>query len=361
VKYFNFIVAILLSILYATGKIPPTEGFNLWITSFIIPLALALNHVLLVISLFLKKKSSVYYVIALLIGSPYLTRTIGIKHLLKSNPPPGNRFSVVSYNMGGYSMRPYHFKNVDSARAALKNWIVEPGGDILCYQEFVNVSWSDEFNLVKKLSDSGTPFYFSREEASDYEKGTLIISKFPIVSSGDVLASTNGFNRIAYVDLKINDDTVRIINVHLESMGLRQFRPHRTDGLETVKTQMVNILRKLKIGVFERSKQINQLADFIEASPYPVVCAGDFNDLPYSYNYHALKKIMKNSFEETGRGMGFTYNGGTIKLLRIDNQFFSSELRNVSFATLDSIRLSDHFPLRGEYQFLRSRSHSEEQ
>jgi hypothetical protein len=83
VKYFNFIVAIILSIIYASGKIPPTQGFNLWITSFIIPVALVINHVLLIISLLLRKKSSFYYVVALLIGSPYLTSTLGIKHFFK--------------------------------------------------------------------------------------------------------------------------------------------------------------------------------------------------------------------------------------------------------------------------------------
>ena len=92
--------------------------------------------------------------------------------------------------------------------------------------------------------------------------------------------------------------------------------------LNTVKSQLHTILRKLKVGVFERSRQVRQLSDFIERSPHPVVCAGDFNDLPYSYNYRHMKKHMKNSFEESGKGFGFTYNGGTLKMLRIDNQFY---------------------------------------
>ena len=50
-KYFNFIVAVILTIIYAAGKVPPTEKYNLWIISFVIPVALTFNVILLIISL----------------------------------------------------------------------------------------------------------------------------------------------------------------------------------------------------------------------------------------------------------------------------------------------------------------------
>jgi endonuclease/exonuclease/phosphatase family metal-dependent hydrolase len=359
VKYFNFIAALLLSIVYASGKIPPSEGFNLWVTSFIIPVALAINHVLLVVSLFLRKKSTFYYVVSLLIGIPYLTSTIGIKHFVNNVEKSNQTFSVVNFNMGGYRIQPYHYKNRDSARVVLKNWVLHSDADISCFQEFANIPWSKEFNVIDQLKAQGAHYYFSAEGQTShdnhYKHGILIISKYPIVQSGDLLASKNGFNRIAYADIKLGEDTIRIVNVHLESMGLGQVHPRNARDLTTVKTQIRIILSKLKVGVFERSKQIQELAAFVETSPHPVICVGDFNDLPYSFNYRYLKKTMKNSFEESGKGFGFTYNGGTLKLIRIDNQFFSSKIQSVGFQTMDSIRLSDHFPLRGEYQIKREK------
>lgn len=352
-KFFPIAVAILLSIVYLSGLIPPTRGFNLWITSFVIPVALVINHLLLIISLVLRKRSAFFYFGSLLIGIPYLTSTLGVKHLLPKRDMDGQTLSVMNYNMGVFSMHPYQFKNRDSARLALKNWILNSDSDIKCIQEFANVPWSKEFNAIDQLEKDSLHYYFStddqRSERDHFKNGTLIISKYPIVESGDVLTSRNGFNRIAYADVKINDDTIRIVNVHLESMGLSGSNPRHTRDLGTLKSQVYTILRKLRIGVFERSKQMRLLSDFIERSPHPVICAGDFNDLPYSYNYQHLKSRMKNSFEESGKGFGFTYNGGTLKLLRIDNQFYSSGLRSVGFETLDSIKLSDHFPLRGEY------------
>lgn len=351
-KYLNFFVSVLLSLLYIAAKIPPAEKFNLWITSFMIPLALAINFILFAIALFRKKKSSFYYIIALAIGSQYLFGTFGIKHYFRRAQPPGVSFSAINYNMGGYSLRPYWFNNHDSARIALKNWILKGDADIICLEEFSNVTRSKEFNVLQQLEDAGTYYYFSTDETDNSawsRTGTLIISSFPIVSSGDVLASENGFNRIAYADVLIERDTVRIINVHLESMGLSMVGRHHDLSIGTA---VMIILNKLKTGVFERSRQIKQLDAFIDETRYPVLCLGDFNDLPYSYTYQFLRKKMKNSFEESGTGTGFTYNGRRLSGLRIDNQFYTSGLSCVEFETLDTVRFSDHFPLWGRYDLV---------
>lgn len=350
-KYLNPITAILLALLYATGKIPPTEKYNLWITSFVIPVALVINHILLIIFVLLRRKSSLYYFASLLIGIPYLFGTVGVKHFFTSQKPERQTFTVLSYNTGGYRMIQHTFQDYDSARLSMKEWLLHSNGDIKCYQEFTNYSMEEGLNVIKELKDAGVHYYFSHDEKftdSKSKTGTLILSKFPIISSGDVMASRNGFNRIAYVDIKVDTDTIRVVNVHLESMGLYYHR-HRGTGLSAVKANTVTIWNKLKVGVVERSNQVKQLAAFISTSPYPVICAGDFNDMPYSYSYQYLKKRMKNTFEESGAGFGFTYNGGKLKFLRIDNQFYSEGLRSTGFETLRDVRFSDHFPVRAEY------------
>lgn len=352
VKYFNIIVSIILSIIYVSGHIPPSQGFNLWITSFVIPVALVVNHVLLIVFLLFRKKSGLFYLAALLIGIPYLTSTIGIKHLLKIRNDETEKLSLLSYNMGFYLMQPYGDNNRDSARLALKNWILNFDADIKCIQEFANIPTSKEFNVLDQLKKRGLYFALSSDDPDHHRHwrvGTIIISKYPILKHGDILVSENRFNRIAYADLKVNADTIRIVNLHLESMGIRIANPADMTDPEIAKSQAYTILRKLKVGVFERSKQIRELSEFIEQSPYRVICVGDFNDIPYSYNYRRMKKRMKNAFEESGKGFGFTYNGGTLKTLRIDNQFYSSGVRSIGFETLNTIDFSDHFPLRGEY------------
>ncbi len=354
VKYFNFIAAILLSLLYATGKISPSEKYNLWFTIFIIPIAMVFNTVLPIVSLILKKKSSLFYIIPMVIGVPYMLSTVGLKGYFKSGGKKGESFTVLNYNIANITVKPLSFSNPDSARLVLRNFILKPETDVQCYQEFINLPWSKAYNILALLEKEKLNFYFSMEEDTSHVEysraGTLIVTKHPIISHGDILASSNGFNRVSYADVKIREDTVRIVNVHLESMGLGQHDPRNTSDLQSAEDATLTILSKLKVGVFERSKQVKEVAEFVSRSPYPVICAGDFNDMPYSYSYQYLKKSMKNAFEETGTGMGFTYNGSTLRMLRIDNQFYSGGVRSLEFRTRDDINFTDHFPVEGRYE-----------
>ena len=356
-KYFNFGVSVVLIILYAAGRIPPSEKYNLWLTSFIIPVALAANAILLLISAVMRKKSSLYYVLAFIIGSNYLIGTIGIKSIFKSLKSTEFTFTVLSFNVGANLERneaAADDENPGTPATSLSEWIFSNNADVQCYQEFIDRRRKSGFDLLNRLKSKGYHSYFSFDSLNSNRNGlvlgTLITSKFPIIRSGDVLASENGFNRISYVDLLIRTDTIRIINVHLESMGLKPFHPANVSGFESRKENTRILFSKLKEGVFERSEQIKVLADFVEQSPYRVVCAGDFNELPYSYSYQFLRKRMKNAFEEAGEGFGFSYNGHTLRILRIDNQFYTTGLGAVKLVTQNDVQLSDHFPLLGTYK-----------
>ena len=356
-KYFNFLISVALIILYAAGRIPPSEKYNLWLISFIIPVALAANAILLLVAVAMRKKSSLYYVLAFIIGSNYLVSTIGLKHFFKSVDSRDFTFNVISFNVGANlerHERAMEDENRDDGAASLAEWIVANDADIQCYQEFIDRRRKSGFDLLNRLKAKGYHNYFSFDSVNANRYGlvlgTMITSKFPIIRSGDVLASENGFNRISFVDLLVRTDTIRVINVHLESMGLKPFHPANVSGFESRKENTRILLSKLKEGVFERSEQIKVLAAFVEDSPYPVVCAGDFNELPYSYSYQFLRKRMKNAFEEAGRGFGFSYNGHTLRVLRIDNQFYTRGLAAVKFVTHNDVQLSDHFPLEGTYK-----------
>ena len=332
-KYFNFIAAILLTILYALGKIPPSENYNLWLAPFIIPFALAANIILLIASLLLRKKSSLYYIVTLVVGSNYLISSFGIRHIFQNDKIKGETFRVLNYNINGAIGRKYSSANTTTT-VPLQEWMIDQQSEIQCYQEFNNYSERKKGDFVEKFQDKGFNTYFSYDTTKQNQfgaVGTLIASKFPIIKSGDVISSENGFNRITYADVKINLDTLRIINVHLESMGLKRFNPVYTPGFQARKENTKIILSKLKEGAFERSKQIKILAEFVETSKHPVICAGDFNELPYSYSYQYIKRRMRNTFEQVGKGFGFTYNGNTLRVLRIDNQFYSTVIKAVRF------------------------------
>ncbi|MGC3943332.1 MAG: hypothetical protein QM762_02155 [Chryseolinea sp.] len=355
-KYFHVIVAVLLTLLYLTGSIPPTERYNLWFTIFVIPFAMVANTVLLTITTIRRKRSGLFYLIPMVIGVPYLVSTVGIKSYFQREDPSANSFTLFNYNVSNFVVKGKFDPGKPDAATELYDMVLNPETDVQCYQEFINYPWSKTGNVIQRLTDLNRHFYFSMEPETnhmDYSRlGTLIVSKFPIIATGDVLSGPAGFNRVSFVDIVIKSDTVRIVNVHLHSMGLGRFDPRVRSHLRDMGRATRTILSKLKEGVFERSKEVEELSRFVEASPYPVVCAGDFNDMPYSYTYRYLRRYMKNSFEESGKGFGFSYNGGTLRVLRIDNQFYTGPVRSIDLRTRYDLPYTDHFPVQGKYELL---------
>ncbi|MEJ1239558.1 hypothetical protein WBG78_15585 [Chryseolinea sp. T2] len=357
-KYFHIIVAVLLSLLYLTGSIPPTERYNIWITIFLIPFAMVTNTILLVITAIRRIRSGLFYLVPMVIGFPYMVSTIGVKSYFQQADPSATSFTLLDYNLSNFHMKgEFSQQKLDSA-TELYDMVLNPETDVQCYQEFMNYPWSKTGNIIQRLTELNRNFYFSMDPDARYadwaRAGTLIVSKFPIIARGDVLEGTAGFNRVSYVDIVVQSDTVRIVNVHLHSMGLGRFDPRERSRLKDMGRATGIILRKLKEGVFERSNQAQQLSRFVENSPYPVVCAGDYNDMPYAYTYRYLRKYMKNAFEESGRGFGFTYNGGTLRVLRIDNQFYRGPLRSIELKTRYDLPYTDHFPVQGKYELLKN-------
>ena len=63
-----------------------------------------------------------------------------------------------------------------------------------------------------------------------------------------------------------------------------------------------------------------------------------------------MKRKLKNTFEEAGSGFGFTYNGNVLRVLRIDNQFYSTGVEAIRFETFNQTKFTDHFPIQGFYE-----------
>jgi endonuclease/exonuclease/phosphatase family metal-dependent hydrolase len=365
VKYINFVVAIIFAFIYYSVKIPPTEKFNLWLCTFAIPVVFAVNIVLFLLYAILRRASAIFYLLPLLFNLQFVTETYGVKRLYRAETTCSQdttaAFSLLSYNVSGLkkpehaNMHTFTIKDdKDSVTYKLRKWILENDYDVQCYQEFFDHTHNSYFKTIEAIQKKGYYYFFSKDAGANGDAvGLLTVSRFPIVNKGNILVSDNGFNRVIYTDIKIGPDTVRVINVHLESMRMKKDNPLYTDNRDAQKHRVKVILHKLKDGVFERSKQVEEVLAVIDTSSHPVICAGDFNELPYSYTYHSLRKKLKNSFEEKGKGFGFSYRGNTLQFLRIDNQFFSPGLDVVDFETRQDVPYSDHFPLAGKYALCR--------
>lgn len=327
-----------------------------WLLGFVllsIQVLLALCFGLALIWLFNSKLRVFYPLAVLLLGFPFLKRTVQFHKPL----PIGEKydFSLLSYNVSGfYSVDYYRNKNTEKTVKSI-DFASGFDADIKCFQDFYNWDETPVTASLKRISKKNTPYFVAAKpkELSTPNQGMIgliIFSKYPLLYVKQKMFNTPG-NGILVADMVFKKDTFRIINTQLQSTGVRVNKVLKKD-YDIVKKESRNLFSNLKIGFKERTSQVNLLTKWIAESPHPVLLAGDFNEVPYGYAYGKVSKYLLNTFESKGYGFGFTLNRSP-RFVRIDNQFYGKGLIANSFETLFEVENSDHYPLFGEYSVVK--------
>jgi endonuclease/exonuclease/phosphatase family metal-dependent hydrolase len=179
--------------------------------------------------------------------------------------------------------------------------------------------------------------------------GIATFSKFPIVKKASTHFAKKGGNIFISSDIKVNEDTLRVYNIHLESIRFDwpeyKFIENLTnDDVEQDELKgSLTILRHLRKAFVKRARQVDILQDSIAASPYPVILCGDFNDTPSSYTYSVISDNLTDAFRKSGSGAGKTY-AGPFPSFRIDYIFHDEKIESFCYRTIKE-RLSDHYPI----------------
>jgi len=232
--------------------------------------------------------------------------------------------------------------------------------DIACFQEMVAEDSAvrkhghmDEFSEKLKF-----PYYHysynSKEDFWGYAHfGIIIFSRYPIINKQTISFYPNNYNSIfQYADILKDGDTMRVFNIHLQTLRFSRenlrYIDEPTVEKETAIKESKSIIGKFKNGFLKRQVQADRIRAEVEKSPYPVILCGDFNDVPNSYAYHTIGKGMQNAFTEKGSGLGRTF-AGISPVLRIDNIFADDKFRVQQFERIN-IKLSDHFPILADLQ-----------
>jgi|GEM_PF-206546 len=264
----------------------------------------------------------------------------------------GASFRVFSYNVQGFG---YTDDEVDYPQSSprvrrLVNYVLRYEAPIKCFQEFYNSTAIADYDMINRFTKAGYRYsVLLNPELANVAKGPIGVATFsiyPIVASGR--EDFGGFNGMVWADIKIGSDTVTIINIHLRSMGIRVGRVWRQDELSGVKQETRGVLSALRAGFIDRREQIRRVEEQVKRSRYPVVVTGDFNDTPYGVVYDRMRSVLPSSFEDAGRGFGFSYNRAP-GFIRIDHQFHSPSLQPLDFETINYVHYSDHYPIVGRY------------
>lgn len=266
-------------------------------------------------------------------------------------------FSLLSYNIMYADFGNYRKGHAGKDTKGISESVVSIPADIKCFQEFYNDESTYEFDLIRRTAGKNPYYvYMHSEKGNDRGEGTIglaTFSRYPIIRKEEMYWPTNN-NGLLSTDIVVNGDTIRVINFQLKSMGIRVNKMfdnrHKLNKKETR-----TVLSQLKNGFSDRGNEVGVLETWISRSPYPVIVAGDLNELPYGYAYGKLRRLLHNGFEEAGMGFGFTYRK-ILSFLRIDNQFFDPQgFRIIRFNTLNQYKYSDHYPVYGEYEIVSGR------
>ncbi|WP_245842620.1 endonuclease/exonuclease/phosphatase family protein [Pontibacter ummariensis] len=338
-------------------QVPPDEFWPAAFVAFSLPGALVLNFLFLLYWAMRRSWLVVLPLATFLLGWSYYSRLVAV-NLVREVPQGAKTLQVLSFNTHVFNAYDKRVKGVPQISDEMVDWVATHPADVFCLQEFYSYVNSNEFNNLNRIGTRYDKYKFT----STYETGRVkaeygiaIFSKYPIIRGSTIyFPNTQKYttNRVAWADIDVQGDTVRVYGVHLQSMSIRSEDIENTytaiGDEESFKKEGLNLARRLKRGFIARTLQVQLLLEHIRESPYPVIVCGDFNDIPFSYTYDQLARELENAFVEAGSGVGATYNG-PIPFLRIDNQFYSEGLEAIDYETHYEMGLSDHFPVSATY------------
>ena len=307
-----------------------------------LPLIVSLTLATLILAAIIKRRLLFFVNIASLLFQIFLIQpllTFG-----SSSPSYKDGLSITSFNASFVKLpRVYskaYWSNELSAEARnIESYFGEINSDVICVQEFFDDSLNSSYSYLKEFSERGYDHMFLRNPKHDngVSRGLVTFSKYPIIDKGKVFLSDNRYNGMSFIDIQLPEDTLRVVNVHLESMELYF-------GDKPFFQKIKYALSEWKRTTFARYHQINALNSFISKSPQKLVLAGDFNELPFSYNLNRLTNSLKNTFAETYTGLGRTLNKSRVPV-RIDHQYYSSGITPTKSLIRKDVTGSDHHPI----------------
>ncbi|MHB1146210.1 MAG: endonuclease/exonuclease/phosphatase family protein [Lutibacter sp.] len=322
----NSLFSMLLLLSYLNYYISPNTIAFFSLISLIIPVLFVINSLFALYWLIRLKKQIFLSLFVLAIGYQYITKfyTFNEKEVFLTDD-----VKIMSYNVRMFNLYKWiDEKNVDEK---IYDFINSKEPDILCIQEF-------HPSLKKGLK---YPYEYIKISNETNNFGHAIFSKFKIINSGSLNFSNSGNNAI-FADIVKNRDTVRVYNVHLESLNLNPKDDYFTQ-LNSEKFKR-RVQKAFKI-------QANQVALIMlhqEKTKLKSIICGDFNNTAFSYVYHELKKGKNDAFEVAGKGFGKTFD---YKLpVRIDFILTDKKIVVNNFKTFE-VKYSDHFPIMTQLNF----------
>jgi endonuclease/exonuclease/phosphatase family metal-dependent hydrolase len=268
-------------------------------------------------------------IIILLIGIGNISNYFGTSP--NSNSSEENT-KVLSYNVRLFNR--YGWIPKENVREDIFAFFTEEDADILCIQEFYTPNEIPNLNY---------PYRHIGLQNKKSQWHMAIYSKYPQIKKKTVSIKGERMNNTCiYSDMIINEDTIRVYNIHLASNWFKNsdYSFIQNPQKEKIKEGLKGIASRLKNSFIKRAEEVAVIKEHIKTSPYPIILCGDFNDTPLSFAYNSIKGDLVDAFTVCGKGIGDSFV--KIPALRIDYIFHDEELKSSNYKKHKKI-LSDHY------------------
>ncbi len=322
----NSVFAVVLLFSYILPFVAPKVFSVLSVLSLSVPVLLIVNVLFFFYWLLKAKKQLLLSLLVLGIGY----KNVSTLYRFSSDEAPKyktNSISVMSYNVRLFNL--HNWIKTTDVPVEISRFIKKENPDVLAFQEF---------HPHKKINFAQYKYKYQSLSIHKTKYGQAIYSKYKIVSKGDIVFKKS-YNKAIFVDILKGKDTLRIYNVHFESLHINP------DVKELKKANKEQLVKKIGSRFVLQQQQVEQVLAHQQKSNYKKIILGDFNNTAYSYIYKQFKnKKFKDAFEISGNGFGKTYN---FKLfpLRIDFILIDETLHATKFKNY-SQKLSDHYPIK---------------
>ena len=320
VVFLSVVLTLLLVMAYLLPFVEPKVLKGLAALSLLTPFIILVNVIFMLIWLFKMERYFWLHFLVLALGYPYLVRfyKLGGEKVIQSDD-----VKIMSYNVRMFNK--YNWLEDKDIPQKINEFIEDKSPDIVSFQDYAkNAETSFDF-----------PYKFEKFPSENARFGQAIFSKFPIVGKGS-LDFQKTANNIIYADIKIEKDTFRIYNVHLQSIKLNPKKEYFGE-IDAEHLQM-RISQAFQV----QQEQVELFLEHQSKCKYPVMITGDFNNTAYSWVYRKMLQGKKDAFSYAGVGLDPTYDFEFP--LRIDFILLDKSMKINYFKTYKE-KYSDHFPI----------------
>lgn len=349
--YLNYVFVTAIVLSYLSNFINPNF---IWIFSFfgiLYPLFLIANLFFILVWIYLRKPYFFLSLFVILLGCGHIGKYLQFS-FTDSDSINNRAINILSFNVQNFSKEHSGVFNKEVQEKTFQ-FLEEQNADIVCIQEYSYAGeniYASHAQLKKRLRSNNYLYESYFKPGQGKVVGLVSFSRYPIVGKGIFdMEDTRKFG--IFTDLKIHHDTIRVYNIHLESIRLNADDYIYLTSNSTRETDYKGnarlVVKKMIMAYKKRARQVDVLQKHIKDSPYPIIISGDFNDTPVSYTYHQLASNYQDAFACKGSGIGNTLIG-KIPAFRIDYVLYDKSFTPLSYEEIN-IELSDHYPIKSSF------------